>query len=57
MATEPTEEHGKIKNVKREKNKMRSDTNYSLMSFRRMPDKSAQRVERPQGGPQGERSE
>ena len=25
--------------------------------LRRMPDKSAQRVERPQGGPKGERSE
>jgi hypothetical protein len=28
-----------------------------LPSFRRRPDKSAWRVERPEGGPQGERSE
>jgi len=26
-------------------------------SFRRVPDKSAKRAERPQGGPEGERSE
>ena len=28
-----------------------------MSSFRRMPDKSAWRVERPEGGPQDERSE